>query len=100
VRLADLEKLRGPQIEQDSLFVPILNEEKSDKTLGPDSVIEYLIGAKGPSRDGKVVYCAPDVVEPSEAVIFHKWEQAWAVWRKYPVWKRSKAPSTKAPSPV
>ncbi len=75
--LSEIAKLRKPQFYnlggQNYLYLPVLNEDKQDKEIGADYIIAFLIGAKGPSRDGKVMYCAPGLKEPFPAEMRHRW---------------------------
>lgn len=83
--LPKIARLRKPQFYkldgQTYLYVPILNEDKEDKAIGADYIISFLITSKGPSREGRAVYCAPGLDWPSYHEIRHWWKQAYAVWR-------------------
>jgi hypothetical protein len=85
ITIPKIGKLRKPKFQnlsgQRYLLIPVLDGEEKDKNLGTDYVIEFTIGARGPSRQGKVAYTAPGLGGPSPAILNHAWLRAYAVWK-------------------
>lgn len=82
-----LTSLMKPEYEQigSQIFLDVpVSSSPGNPNLGPEYVLRFLIGRRGPSRQDKVIYQAEGLGEITPAAKRHAWHQAYAIWKKSP----------------